>query len=141
MCEWLIEQGIDFEMHKVLPSGRMCDFYFGGIYWEMDGMDRSPAYFAEKYGDCPTSSSRPKTSASSSSITWRLAHAQNGDPIVAIEPCGEAQTYDVEMAPDGPLNFIANGIVSHNSHAACYALISYRTAWLRANYPPSTWRR
>ena len=44
-------------------------------------------------------------------------------------------TYDVEMAPDGPLNFIANGIVSHNSHAACYALISYRTAWLRANYP------
>ncbi|HSO98675.1 MAG TPA: OB-fold nucleic acid binding domain-containing protein, partial [Solirubrobacteraceae bacterium] len=24
---------------------------------------------------------------------------------------------------------------SHNSHAACYALISYRTAWLKANYP------
>ena len=44
-------------------------------------------------------------------------------------------TYDVEMAPDGPLNFIANGIVSHNSHSACYALISYRTAWLKANYP------
>jgi DNA polymerase-3 subunit alpha len=30
---------------------------------------------------------------------------------------------------------MANGIVSHNSHAACYALISYRTAWLKANYP------
>ncbi|MBA2506133.1 MAG: hypothetical protein H0V29_09330 [Thermoleophilaceae bacterium] len=44
-------------------------------------------------------------------------------------------TYDVEMAANGPLNFIANGIVSHNSHAACYALISYRTAWLKANYP------
>ena len=44
-------------------------------------------------------------------------------------------TYDVEMCADGPLNFIANGIVSHNSHAACYALIAYRTAWLRANYP------
>ena len=39
------------------------------------------------------------------------------------------------MAADGPLNFMANGIVSHNSHAACYALISYRTAWLKANYP------
>jgi DNA polymerase-3 subunit alpha len=39
------------------------------------------------------------------------------------------------MAPDGPLNYIANGIVSHNSHAACYGLISYRTAWLKANYP------
>src|SRR6202000_3296683 len=23
----------------------------------------------------------------------------------------------------------------NKSHAACYALISYRTAWLRANYP------
>ena len=44
-------------------------------------------------------------------------------------------TYDVEMAADGPLNYIANGIVSHNSHAACYALIAYRTAWLKANYP------
>ncbi len=34
-----------------------------------------------------------------------------------------------------PLNFLANGIVSHNSHAACYGLIAYRTAWLKANYP------
>ncbi|MGH2874233.1 MAG: OB-fold nucleic acid binding domain-containing protein, partial [Solirubrobacteraceae bacterium] len=41
----------------------------------------------------------------------------------------------VEMSADGPLNFIANGIVSHNSHSACYALIAYRTAWLKANYP------
>ncbi|MEJ7715034.1 MAG: hypothetical protein WKF40_04730 [Thermoleophilaceae bacterium] len=31
---------------------------------------------------------------------------------------------------------MANGIVSHNSHAACYGLIGYRTAWLKANYPP-----
>src|SRR5207253_7616309 len=37
--------------------------------------------------------------------------------------------------PDGPLNFLANGIVSNRSHAACYALIGYRTAWLKANYP------
>jgi DNA polymerase-3 subunit alpha len=29
----------------------------------------------------------------------------------------------------------------NKSHAACYALIAYRTAWLRANYPPSTWPR
>ena len=55
--------------------------------------------------------------------------------IVAIEPLGEESTYDVEMSADGPLNFLANGIVSHNSHAACYALIAYRTAWLKANYP------
>ena len=30
---------------------------------------------------------------------------------------------------------------SFDDHAACYALIAYRTAYLRANYPASTWRR
>ena len=39
------------------------------------------------------------------------------------------------MCADGPLSFLANGIVSHKSHAACYGLIAYRTAWLKANYP------
>ena len=63
------------------------------------------------------------------------AHAENGDLVVSIERVGKVMTYDVEMSADGPLNFLANGIVSHNSHAACYALISYRTAWLKANYP------
>ena len=33
-------------------------------------------------------------------------------------------------------NFEATGDYSFNkSHAACYAMISYRTAWLKANYP------
>ena len=40
-------------MHKALANGRMCDFYFDGVYWEMDGMDRSPEYFAAKYGELP----------------------------------------------------------------------------------------
>ena len=48
MCEWLIDQGIEFEMHKPLANGRMCDFYFDGVYWEMDGMDRPAEYFAEE---------------------------------------------------------------------------------------------
>jgi hypothetical protein len=38
------------------------------------------------------------------------------------------------MAPDGPLNYIANGIVSHNSHAAYYGLVAYWTGYLKANY-------
>ncbi len=135
MCEWLIEQGVAFEMHKVLTNGRICDFYFAGIYWEMDGMDRSSEYFAAKYGDLPYVVVTPEDFKFVVEGHLALAHAQNGDPIVSIEPCGEAQTYDVEMAPDGPLNFIANGIVSHNSHAAAYAQITYQTAYLKANYP------
>jgi DNA-directed DNA polymerase III PolC len=135
MCEWLVEQGIEFEMHKPLATGRMCDFYFDGVYWEMDGMDRVDEFFAEKYGDLPYVVVTPEDFKFRVSRHLASAHAENGDPIVAIEPLGSEMTYDVEMAPDGPLNFIANGIVSHNSHAACYALISYRTAWLKANYP------
>jgi DNA polymerase III subunit alpha len=135
MCEWLIAQGIDFQMHKVLPNGRVCDFYFAGVYWEMDGMDRSSLYFADKYGELPYVVVTPEDFKFVVEHHLSLAHAQNGDPIVAIEPCGEAMTYDVEMAPDGPLNFIANGIVSHNSHAAAYAQITYQTAYLKANYP------
>ena len=135
MCEWLVEQGIDFEMHKVLANGRMCDFYFDGIYWEMDGMDRSSEYFAAKYGDLPHVVVTPEDFRFRVERHMATAHAENGDLVVSIEPVGRVMTYDVEMAADGPLNFLANGIVSHNSHAACYALIAYRTAWLKANYP------
>ena len=135
MCEWLIENGVEFEMHKALPNGRMCDFYFDGIYWEMDGMDRVDEFFAAKYEELPYVVVTPEDFRFRVSRHLATAHAENGDPVVSIEPLGDEMTYDVEMAPDGPLNFIANGIVSHNSHAACYALISYRTAWLRANYP------
>ncbi len=135
MCEWLIEQNVEFEMHKVLPNGRMCDFYFDGRYWEMDGMDRSREFFAEKYGELPFVVVTPEDFRQVIENHREVAHIENGDRIVSIEPVREVMTYDVEMAPDGPLNFLANGIVSHNSHAACYALISYRTAWLKANYP------
>jgi DNA polymerase III alpha subunit len=135
MCEWLIDEGIEFEIHKPLPNGRMCDFYFAGVYWEMDGMDRVAAYFEAKYGDLPYVVVTPEDFRFRVARHLATAHAENGDPVVSVEPLGMEMTYDVEMAPDGPLNFIANGIVSHNSHAACYALISYRTAWLRANYP------
>ena len=135
MCEWLIERGIPFEMHRVLASGRICDFYFNGIYWEMDGMDRAPGYFAEKYGELPYVVVAPEDFKATVVRHLGVEHATNGDPIVSIEPCAEAMTYDVEMAPDGPLNYIANRIVSHNSHAVAYGWIAYQTAYLKANHP------
>src|SRR3954453_23395551 len=101
----------------------------------MDGMDRTPEFFAEKYGELPHVVVTPEDFRFVVEAHMQKAHAENGDPIVAIEEYGDEMTYDIEMAPDGPLNYIANGIVSHNSHAACYGLISYRTAWLKANYP------
>ena len=135
MCDWLIDQGVQFEMHKPLATGRMCDFYFDGVYWEMDGMDRFPEYFEQKYGDLPYVVVTPEDFRFRVERHMATAHAENGDRVVAIEPLGYESTYDIEMCADGPLNFLANGIVSHNSHAACYGLIAYRTAWLKANYP------
>ncbi|MFX4262013.1 OB-fold nucleic acid binding domain-containing protein [Pelotomaculum propionicicum] len=41
-------------------------------------------------------------------------------------------TYDLTV--DGTHNFVANDIIVHNSHSAAYALVSYQTAYLKANY-------
>lgn len=54
--------------------------------------------------------------------------------IVSIEYVGEEMTYDIEMENEEH-NFVANGIVTHNSHAMCYGNISYQTAYLKCNYP------
>ncbi len=58
-------------------------------------------------------------------ITW--------DSVVSIEYMGKEETFDLEI--EDTHNFIANGIVVHNSHSAAYAMISYRTAYLKANFP------
>jgi len=55
------------------------------------------------------------------------------DRVVSIEPRGEQATYDLTVEDDH--NFVANGIVVHNSHAVCYAMVAYQTAYLKANYP------
>ena len=54
------------------------------------------------------------------------------DRIVAIEPTGMQETYDLEI--EGNHNFIANDFVVHNSHAASFALIAYATCWMRKHY-------
>src|SRR4030095_14351641 len=57
---------------------------------------------------------------------------------------GEEPTYDFQVpvghsfiASGIPVahSFIASGIAVHNSHAACYGLVAYQTAYLKANYP------
>jgi len=55
------------------------------------------------------------------------------DEIVSIKPIGTKKTYDLTI--NGTHNFIANDFIVHNSHAACYAMIGYQTAYLKAHYP------
>jgi len=62
------------------------------------------------------------------------AHVVAFDEIVSITADGCADTYDVEMDDVGH-NFVANGIVSHNSHSVAYGQTAYITAYLKANWP------
>jgi DNA polymerase III alpha subunit len=61
-------------------------------------------------------------------------HLAGESQIVEIIYAGKQQTYDLEMDDPGH-NFIANGIVTHNSHAYSYGFIAYQTAYLKAHYP------
>lgn len=65
---------------------------------------------------------------------WDKGHLSASSEIVSIEYVGEEMTYDLEMATEEHC-FVANGIVTHNSHAYSYAYISYQTAFLKAHYP------
>lgn len=73
--------------------------------------------------DC--TNSNPLKDIGNSDVYW--------DEIVAIIPRGKEMTYDLTI--NETHNFVANDFIVHNSHAACYATIAYRTAYLKANYP------
>jgi hypothetical protein len=54
------------------------------------------------------------------------------DRVVAIEPLGVQETYDLLV--DGDHNFLANDLVVHNSHAASFALVAFASAYLKRHY-------
>jgi DNA polymerase-3 subunit alpha len=43
------------------------------------------------------------------------------------------ETYDLTVEQDH--NFVADGLIVHNSHSAAYALLAYQCAYFKANYP------
>ena len=144
--EYLINRNIDFEFHKNLPGTlKYCDFYVDGLYIEVDGLNRGTQYFKEhKYGnDLPFVVVTPHDYIEKLDEVLTTQHIGNGDEIIEIlsqEEFGHGVhktqlTFDIEMELDGPSNFIANGFVSHNSHAVSYALNSYQSAYLKVHYP------
>ena len=68
--------------------------------------------------------SAPAPSAASD-IVW--------DRITGITLSGVEETYDLTVDVDH--NFVANDLIVHNSHSVAYGLISYQTAYLKANHP------
>jgi hypothetical protein len=59
---------------------------------------------------------------------------QTSKILISVEDAGERMTYDIEM-PENHNYMLGNGIVTHNSHAVAYAIISYWCAWLKGHYP------
>lgn len=56
------------------------------------------------------------------------------DKIISIKYVGIEDTYDIEMYGDEH-NFVANGFISHNSHAVAYTVLSYQMMWFKVYYP------
>jgi DNA polymerase-3 subunit alpha len=79
----------------------------------------------------PTPLARPGAVPGSGALTGHGHSDVFWDRIVAIEPMGEAETYDLTVQDDH--NFVADGLIVHNSHSAAYALVAYETAYLKAN--------
>ncbi|HWV37508.1 MAG TPA: DNA polymerase III subunit alpha [Vulgatibacter sp.] len=68
------------------------------------------------------------------SSQWSAAPADDvrWDAVASIEPAGEEMTYDLTV--DESHNFVADGVIVHNSHSAAYALITMQTAWLKCHH-------
>ena len=70
---------------------------------------------------------------------WGKGHKVAFQKVTAKEYYGEEMTYDIEMETHH--NFIANGIITHNSHAASYALLSYWMGYCKAHWPAQFYAR
>ncbi|PIU56370.1 MAG: hypothetical protein COS89_06080, partial [Deltaproteobacteria bacterium CG07_land_8_20_14_0_80_38_7] len=55
------------------------------------------------------------------------------DEVKNITSKGLKETFDLTMEKNH--NFVADGVIVHNSHSAAYALLSYQTAYLKFHYP------
>ncbi len=64
---------------------------------------------------------------------WTRGRETLLDSVREVVEWEEEETYDVEMQTSEH-NFVADGIISHNSHATLYSQISYETAYLKAHY-------
>lgn len=64
---------------------------------------------------------------------WSKGRSLEFSRVVAIEYRGCEMTYDVEMDSEDH-SFAANGVITHNSHAIGYALITSWEVWVRHYY-------
>jgi DNA-directed DNA polymerase III alpha subunit len=146
---YLIARGAIFETNKIISSPKeeilgTADFFVNGTYFEMDSKGLGRQHLIDsKYGTVPFVYLTPENYRDEIDAALMTHHIENGDPIVSIRPPKVLEsgsllremTYDITMSDDGPANFIANGLVSHNSHSVAYAMNAYQAAYLKTHYP------
>jgi hypothetical protein len=65
---------------------------------------------------------------------WQKGMQRTTKVLLSKTKIGPRQTYDIEMPKQH--NFtLANGLVTHNSHAVAYGIVSYWCCWLKAHHP------
>ena len=55
--------------------------------------------------------------------------------IKSVRSVGRAQTYDLEVAHPDHQYYLSNSMLTSNSHATLYSMISFHTAYLKAHFP------
>lgn len=65
---------------------------------------------------------------------WSKGRPSILDRVTSIQKCDKQDVYDIEMDTQQH-NYIANGIVSHNSHATSYGVIAYWGMFLKTYHP------
>jgi DNA-directed DNA polymerase III alpha subunit len=146
---YLIARGAIFETNKIISSPKeeilgTADFFVNGTYFEMDSKGLGRQHLIDsKYGTVPFVYLTPENYRDEIDAALMSHHISSGDKVVSITPpedLGDGavlreMTYDITMSDDGPANFIANGLVSHNSHSVAYAMNAYQAAYLKTHYP------
>jgi len=58
--------------------------------------------------------------------------------IIAYRENEEGETFDLELEHQDHQYYLANGVLTSNSHAVSYSVLSYQCAWLM-NYYTVEW--
>ena len=125
---------IPAEVRKLVNRERIAR----GLTWK-EVSDTAGVSVRKFYGSRPAGSFRRSTIAK---LAWHLASEPLAeiaysdiywDEVVSITPLGVRDTYDLTIEEDH--NFVADGLIVHNSHSAAYSVVAYQTAYLKANYP------
>ncbi|HMV98496.1 MAG TPA: DNA polymerase III subunit alpha [Acidobacteriota bacterium] len=91
-------------------------------------------YFSEEVEAFTASSLEAPGQYPQNRVTIRLKKMK----LVRVNPSGTEKTYNMTMR-EPHHNYFTNGILTANSHSACYGVLAYQTAYLKAYYPAHFW--